>query len=364
MSSRDPGAPRGLRLGSLRGVPVYLGWTWLIFAAVVIVIVGQSFGGGGLLGYLVGLGYAVLLLVTVLVHEAAHALTAQWAGLKVYRVVADLWGGHTTYEPGNAGPGKSALIAAAGPLANVALGLIALAVLPLMPNGVARYLVGGFAFLNFILAAFNLLPGLPLDGGQLVQALVWRVTGDRNMGLIVAGWTGRLVTLAVLAAWVLVPLAQGRQLDTSIIWVVLIGMFMWSGATMAIKQGTVLRRVGKAALGQVMTPAVAIPSDLSVARAMTAPGVPVVLEGLGRPYALLDQNAVSAVPEHLRDTTPVTAVSTPQPLGWVVEADPAQGVEQVIPALQGEPNVVVVTQHGHVVGLVTVGDVNRVISGR
>lgn len=92
----------GLKIATLRGVPVYIGRTWPLIASVIVALFGPQVHRlhpeWGLGGYLLALAYAVLLLVSVLFHEAAHALAGQACGYRVNRIVADLWGGHTTYD--------------------------------------------------------------------------------------------------------------------------------------------------------------------------------------------------------------------------------------------------------------------------
>ena len=102
MASRDrPGTEyaSGMRIGSFVGVPVYIGWTWLILAAGLTWLFGAPHAAElGMMGYAVGLAIAIGLLVSVLVHEGAHALSARAFGLRVRRIVADLMGGHTAFE--------------------------------------------------------------------------------------------------------------------------------------------------------------------------------------------------------------------------------------------------------------------------
>ena len=101
--------PPGVRVGSIAGVPVYIGRGWALIALVLVALIGPSTAAQrpdlGLLAYGVGVLYALLLLVAILVHEAAHAIAARSFGLPVLRIVADLWGGHTAFESGRSTPG-------------------------------------------------------------------------------------------------------------------------------------------------------------------------------------------------------------------------------------------------------------------
>ena len=362
-----PERASGMRVARIGGVPVYIGSSWVIMAVLIVALVGPGVARQrpdlGVLAYGVAVAYALLLLVAVLVHEAAHALAARHFGLPVHRVVADLWGGHTAYDPTGSTPGSSAVVAVVGPLSNAVLAGLAWVFHPATPEGVPQGLVGAFAFLNAALAAFNLLPGLPLDGGQLVEAGVWGATGNRNRGKIVAGWAGRVVAGLVLAWFVLRPLLLGRGLDlSSSFWFVLIAGFLWVGASAAIRQGDVLNRISRVPLGSLLRPASGLTPDTTLDRTLTSPGIPVVVGADGFPESLLASDAVDAVPEDLRPTTTAEAVSRPQPSGWVVEADPDGDLLPVIHALQrARTGVVAVMWQGRLVGLVTAADVNEAL---
>ena len=170
----------GLRVATLGGVPVYIGKSWGILAVIIIALIGPQLQDRlGATAYLVAAAYALLLLLAVMVHEAAHAIGARAFGFPVHRVVADLWGGHTALDVSRSTPGRSAVVAVVGPLANLLLSALGYAVAAMLPDGIAHGLANIFGFLNLMLALFNLLPGLPLDGGQLVEAAAWKLTGDR-----------------------------------------------------------------------------------------------------------------------------------------------------------------------------------------
>ncbi|HEY7721781.1 MAG TPA: site-2 protease family protein [Pedococcus sp.] len=360
----------GLRVGSVAGVPVFIGGSWVVIALVLIALIGPSTAAQrpdlGVLAYGVGAFYAVMLLAAILVHEAAHALAARAFGLPVLRIVADLWGGHTAFEAGRSTPRSSAVIAAVGPLSNAALALLAWVALPVTPGGIPNALVEGFAVLNAALAAFNLLPGLPLDGGQLVESAVWGATGSRPRGMVVAGWCGRAVTAVVFAWFLGRPLLNGRSPDVfDLLWALFIASFMWAGASAAIRGGQALAAVNQVPLAQVLRPALPAGADerLDAVLARWTPGQAVVVfDGQGQPVALVDPEAVGHVPPARYAETGVGAVSSPQPRGWSVESDPGADIVPVVTAMQtvGAP-LVAVTHQGRFLGVVSAADVNRAL---
>ena len=367
----------GWRIATIGGVPVYIGKSWPFIALIVVATFGPGIASSrpdlGLGAYAVACGYAVLLLVSVLAHEAAHAVVATRFGYRVSRVVADLWGGHTAYETSAARPGASALVAIAGPAANALLAAAGWLVLPAFPDGVASTLVGAIVWTNAIVAGFNLLPGLPLDGGFLVDSLVWRVTGSRESGLIAAGWCGRVVTALVVLYFVGVPLLNGQSPDLfGILWGLFIGSFLWMGATNAIRTGRAGRVLAGIRIDAVWRRAGALPAHASAAQALalraSGPGgtAVVVQDEAGRAIGLLDDEALRAIPEQSLGNVAVTSVMHQQPEGWVVEATPDQSIAAVVGVMQhfGIRAVPVRWPGGAVAGIVLAGDLEAALSRR
>jgi Zn-dependent protease len=394
-------APYGWRLGAIHGIPVYLGRSWPIIAVVVVLTFGPTVptstgDSGGAFGYAVGVAYAVLLLVSVLAHEAGHALVARRFGFRVDRVVADLWGGHTVYDSSTSRPATSAAISVCGPIANLALAAIGYAAQSLAPNGVVGLLLGALWLTNAFVGVFNLLPGLPLDGGYLVHALVWKVTGDRNRALIVAGWLGRVVTAAVVLWLVGRPLLLGRQPSLfTIVWCGLIGAFLWVGASNAIRAGQSRRVIERVPLTQVLRPAVVVGVaepvssvlarlDGAASRGRFAPAsilprgaggsagretpVVVVVGRSGEAMGIADLEAARSIDPARRSSVPVEAVVGRQPDGWIVVVDSQDGdVSGLVSAVaaggpSAPPTLLAVTSAGEVLGTVTLADLSAAFS--
>ena len=370
-STRSP----GLRLATIGGVPVYIGRSWPIIAVIIVAMFGPGVASSrpdlGFGAYAVAAAYAVLLLVSVLAHEAAHAVVATRAGYSVNRVVADLWGGHTAYDSANTRPGASALVAIAGPAANALLALLGWLALPQITGDITSLLVGAMVYTNGFVAAFNLLPGLPLDGGFLVDSLVWRITGSRESGLIAAGWCGRVVTLLVVLAFVGWPLLNGQPPDLfNLVWAFFIGSFLWVGATNAIRAGRGGRLLAGIRIDSVWRRAETLPARASAAQAAylraSAPGgaVVVVEDDRRNAIGLVDDAALGAIPEKSLGAVLVTSVMRQQPDGWVVQATPDQSIAPVVMVMQrlGIGAVPVRGPDGRICGIVLVGDLEAALS--
>jgi Zn-dependent protease len=360
-----PARRRGWQIGSLAGVPVYLGRSWVVVAAVITLLFGPVVAdivpGTGSAAYAVAFGFAVLLLLSVLVHEAAHALVARVNGYRVRRIVADFWGGHTAYDGADSTPGRAAAVAVAGPLANAALAAVGWAFLQAVPGQALPWLLlTAFTTANAFVAAFNLLPGLPLDGGFLVDSLVWKLTGSRGLGTLVAGWCGRLLVV-VLAWWVVgVPLLTGAPLSVNrLLWAGLIGAFLWWGASSAVRSGRARRLFERTTVGSVLRPVALVREDRPV------DGVPwrdsplwLVVRPDGLPTGLVDPRALADVPAASAGVTPVSAVAQRQPPGWVVDAQHTDAVTDVVVTMQTlqTPMVAVRTPDGDIAGVVLARD--------
>lgn len=383
----DRRSPHGWLVGRVRGVPVYLGRSWPIIAVGVVVLFGPSvpLRGSPVARYAVAAAYALLLLGSVLAHEAGHAAMARRVGARVDRVVADLWGGHTVYDSERVRPGTEALVAGAGPVANVVVAGVAWALVHVTTGPVLDLLIGAVLYTNLFVAVFNLLPGLPLDGGYLVDALVWRVTGSRATGMVVAGWCGRVVTVAVAGWFVGLPLLRGEGFSLNgLVWLMLIGGFLWVGASQAVLAGAARRRLERVSVGEVMRPAAVVAAHASTGRVvaeLVATGgaqYAVVLGPDRAPVGVVDPEALRSVPEERMDQVPAMALLVRGRSGWVVQAQPEDGAEVLVRALSGtggaaDPEdatmggalevVVVVDRLGAVVGTVSLLDLQRVLAG-
>jgi len=368
-------ASPGWQIGRVAGVPVIVARSWLLIAAVVIALFGPRVADVrpdlGILAYVVAAAYAIALFASVLVHELAHALVAQRVGLPATHIVINLWGGHTQFETEAATPGRSFAVAVVGPLSNGALAVLAYLALPLLdPSGVSARLLLALAVTNAFVAVFNFVPGLPLDGGRVLEALVWRVSGDRGTGTVVAGWAGRVLAVCVVLV-ALVPFARGRPPDVLLlIWAVLVGPMLWSGAGQAIASARVRQRAQGLSVARLLRPAGAVPVSASVGDvlgvlASGAPGgqgVVWVVAPDGRVVGVLDPRAATSVPPDRRGAVTVGSVAASHDPSAVV------GLELIgdalVDVLRGLPgDVYAVVDRGHVVGSLHARDVVAALSG-
>lgn len=372
---QDRGSRReGIRLGRIAGIPVILAYSWFVIAAFTVIVYGPvlqhnnpALGAGA---YYVAFAYALLLLISVLVHELAHALTAKIYGWPSEKIVLNLWGGHTQFESFTATPGRSVLVALAGPAANFVLaGAAWLVISSADLSGVADILTNIFFWANLVIGIFNVLPGLPLDGGRLVESAVWKATGSHAKGTIAAGWGGRLIVIALGFVFIVLPVLRGDRPDTSnLLITILVGGFLWVGASASIQQGRLRSRLHLVNAAALAEPAVGLPESSTVAdvRALTAAGPTAVVLCApdGRPSSVVDPAALAAVRGPVAATTPAGAVAYALGAGaYVPEWSQGQELIEYLAKLEGH-DYAVVDQNGRVTGVLRQSTVVMAITGK
>ena len=129
--------------------------------------------------------------------------------------------------------------------------------------------IQGLAVVNIIIGVLNLVPGLPLDGGRVLKALVWGVSGNQHKATIVAGWGGRLTALALLA-WPVVqePLTGSTPTIIDLILVFVVGLFLWTGATAAMAHARLRQRLPALLARPLARRTLTVPEDMPLAEAV------------------------------------------------------------------------------------------------
>jgi Zn-dependent protease len=224
------GVGEGWQLLKIRGIPLRIHASWFVILALASVAFQQQYSQqlasqtSGALLWILGFGTALLLFVSVLLHELGHSIAAISQGVKVRSITLFILGGVASVERECSTAMGSLLVAAAGPLVSLALaGLLlgsthsAAHVSPLLGTMVKE--LGG---LNLILALFNLLPGLPLDGGLILKALVWQWTGSQRKGIQVATTSGKLLSLLAIGLGAVLLLRGG---SVGGLWLMVLGWF-------------------------------------------------------------------------------------------------------------------------------------------
>lgn len=230
-----------IRIGNLFGIPFFINPSWFL----VLGLVTWSYGSGltqfpqltGIMPWLLGLVAALLLFSSVLAHELGHSFVAISQGIPVKSITLFIFGGLATLEKESETPLQAFLVAIAGPLVSVLLFGVFSFIAATVPLSLPlKAIVSLVASINLILAVFNMIPGLPLDGGNVLKAAVWKITGNPNKGVIFAGRVGQVIGWIAIALGILSILGISQ---VGSIWTLLIGTFLLQNAGFAAQSATV-----------------------------------------------------------------------------------------------------------------------------
>lgn len=275
-----------MRLFNVFGIRVGVDASWFLILFLMIYLLSQPFrqtlhSSDGV-AYVTTVVSVLLLFASIIVHELGHALIARRQGVEVTQIDLYLFGGLTQMARDPATPGEDFKISVAGPLATLAVILVFLAV--------DFALVGGHRLshaisldsdihitpvllalswlipVNVLLLAFNILPAFPLDGGRIARSIVWRLTGDRRRGTVVAARLGQLLAmaLAALGVWMLVSVRSWSGLYT-----LALAYMLYSSSRGALVQAALDERIEGVIVADVMDAhPVAIGAELPATQAL------------------------------------------------------------------------------------------------
>ncbi|WP_184758637.1 site-2 protease family protein [Streptosporangium album] len=362
-------------MGRPFGIPVYVSPTWLIVAAFITI----SYQGQVAdwlpdlsvpLTYLVSFVFAVLLYVSVLLHELAHSVVAKMYGLPVRRITLYLLGGVSEIEREPETPGREFMVAFVGPLLSLGLAAAGFAAAQFIdPYSVVGVLIFQLWFANLIVGVFNVLPGLPLDGGRMLRAGVWKITRNPTSGTVAAAWGGRVLAILLVTVPVGLALMSGQTPRwDALIWPVLLASFIWLGATQSLRGARVRARIPQVNARALARRAIAVTGDLPLAEALrraaeAQAGAMVVVDHEGHPTGIVNEVAVEATPESRRPWVTTGSLARTLEPSLVLAADLSG--ESLIDAMREAPagEYLLVERGGEIFGVLATSDVNRVFSG-
>lgn len=356
-----------VRLGRVAGIPVGAHWSVLVIMALLaqglaaVVLPAAAPGQPRWVYWLVAVAAAALFLASLLAHETAHALVARHYGMRVERVTLWLLGGVAELGGRPGSPRADLRVAIVGPLTSLGASGVCFGAVAtgrgLLPAVVVAAL-SWLAWINLVLAAFNLLPAAPLDGGRVLRALLWRRWGDLARAQVAAADAGRV--LGTVLIWLgLLEILVTRNLGG--IWLALVGWFLTAAANAERHAGELTTRLRGVTVRMAMSPhPTAGRADRTVQEFLTDVACrsrrrefPVV-DPRGRPAGVVSLAALVRVPATQRFTTPLAAVSSPAP---TVEADRLLADAAASLAPGAAPLLVI--DHALLVGVLDTGDVAR-----
>ena len=366
-----------IRLGSPFGIRLGIHWSvlviaWLLAWGLATRLLPATAPGLGTAAYwAAGLVVAGLFFASLLAHELAHALFARRAGIRVEGITLWVLGGVARLDGAAETPGAELRIAASGPITSALLGVgFGAAALGLAAIGAPTLVMesaGWLSGVNLVLAAFNLLPGAPLDGGRIVRALAWRLGRDRLAASLLAARLGRMIGFGLIG-FGLFELIVGADLGG--LWTIVIGLFLTGTAAAERDQEVARTALDGLLVRDVMTadprhvPA-SLTVDVFVESVLVAErqSVAVAVEPSGEIAGLVGAAQVAGLKPaarreaRLRDiAVPVAAVATASPEELLLDVLQRSGAS--------ESGFLLVVDGGEPVGVIAPGDVARVVQAR
>jgi Zn-dependent protease/CBS domain-containing protein len=336
----------GIPAGRIFGVPLVVSPMWIVLVAFAMLVVPQALrqhvlGLGKTGSDLAAFGLILLVYGAVLAHEASHVLVAKALGLRVGRVVLQLLGAQSEILDDPQTPGRAYLVAAVGPLTSVFLAGVGAAVGGAFGANTVGWVLGwSFAWINGIVGAFNLLPGLPLDGGQILRATLWHFNQDKVKALLTAGQVGRGVAAAIWALAIVAPGLVSTDTLFGTFYLLLLGFVIWSNASISIAQARVGTAVPNLQVNALVRPALTVEAQLPLAeavrraRAIGARAL-VVVDGRDRWAGIVSEAAVQATPVDRQPWMSVSDLARPVEAGLVLS--PTLDGEALMSAIQKTP---------------------------
>ncbi|WP_436315351.1 site-2 protease family protein [Streptomyces bauhiniae] len=373
---KEPGG--GILMGRPFGVPVYVAPSWFLVAALITWVFGGQLDRVlpelGALRYLVSLFFAVAFYASVLVHELAHVIAALRFKLPVRRIQLQFFGGVSEIEKEAETPGREFVLAFVGPLLSLVLaGVFYLALKPVEPGTVPGVLLAGLMISNLIVAIFNLLPGLPLDGGRMLRAVVWKITGRPMTGTVAAAWVGRALAVSVLIGLPLLNQSgtlggdrdvSGMDTVTDALLAAILAAIIWTGAGNSLRMARLREHLPDLRARTLTRRAVPVQSDTPLSeglRRANAAGARalVVVDADGTPLSLVREAAIVGIPEHRRPWVPVSELAQDLTDGMRVSAELTG--EELLDTLRATPatEYLVIENTGEIYGVLSAADVEK-----
>ncbi len=372
---RDRGKPQprvvngNIRLGRFGGIEVRVNWSWIVIFALIVwsladgVFPSQNPGLSGGVHLAMAIVAAVLFFASLLLHELGHSWQARREGVEIDGITLWLFGGVSEFKTRFPSAGAEFRIAIAGPLVSLLLGvvfvLIALAGLPSAVDGVAAWL----GYINLALLVFNLIPALPLDGGRVLRAALWRARGDLGWATRIATDIGRGFGYLFIGLGIAMFIFQG---SFSGAWLAFIGWFLLQAATAEARYiATEAALAGLRVRDLMVRNPVTVDGDLTVgqfmdevARSRRFTTYPVV-DG-DRPIGLLAFSSVAAVPRSEWESRRVRdAMISLDQVPLLTENETA--VDALAALASPTSNRGLVVENGHLAGLLSITDLTRAL---
>ncbi len=365
---------QNIRLGKISGIPVGVNWSVLaIFALIVwelaeLVLPSYNSQSSANVYWTVGVFATILFFVSLLAHEASHSVVAKRNGIGVRRITLWLFGGVSELESEALTSGADFRIAVAGPLTSFAFavifGVMRLLLLALGIGSTMASALGWLAWMNVMLAGFNMLPGAPLDGGRVLRAYLWHRNGDRLRAATTAARAGQVLGYILVAMGIL-EFFGGAFAG---LWLVFLGWFLLSAAHSEQNSAVMRSSLAGVHVRDIMTPNPAtFDSTATVADLLDSQlqhfrfnSYPLVAPD-GRLDGLVTTNRIRHLSGDLRPTTQLHDIACP--LADVPIGSPGEPIPELLQRMEAslDGRALVVDDTGNLVGIVSPSDIARYV---
>ena len=363
-------AGHGIVIARPFGIPVFVSPYWFVIAGVFIFIYANDLASTlhGSTRYFVAAAFVVLLYVSVLVHELSHSVVARGFGLPVRRILLYPLGGFSEIEREPPTPGREFLVSAAGQALSLALAAAGYGLNQVVTDGISGTLVSQLVVANVVVGLFNLLPGLPLDGGRILRAVIWKVTGRPSTSTIIAAWAGRVIALGLFIPLLDPGIDSRVGTRVSVLYLAVIAAFMWIGAGQAIKATRFRERLPALQARRLARKAVSVAANTPLAEAIRRADenqarAVVVVDHEDKPIAILNETAVMATPPQRRPWIEAGSLARTLEPSLVLPAD-LSGMA-LLDAIRRAPatEYLLVEPSGQVYGVLAARDVDHAFAG-
>ncbi|MCI0393041.1 MAG: site-2 protease family protein [Acidobacteria bacterium] len=362
------------RIGSLFGVTIAVHFTWfVIFALITFSMTGTfaaRFPGLPTVAHLlIGLAASLLFFGSVLFHEMSHSLMAIYSGKPVRSITLFIFGGVSEIGKEADRPGEEIRIALIGPVSSYLLAGV-FAVIWLLSRGhvpIITEVSGWLSAINLILGTFNLLPGIPLDGGRVLHGIVWSVTGNKDRATQLAVGAGKSIGYLMILGGIFIAFRLNNLFSG--IWLGFLGWFLVNAAEAEWQRIAIRRAIAGVTASEVMsTDCPSVPADRSLAefveQFLLRSGRRCYVVGESEaPRGIITLNDVLAVPRSEWDHTSVQAAM--RRADQIYSVSPDTKLEEVL-RLMDEKNIaqVPVMLDGRLLGMIGRDHLIRLILNR
>ncbi|MHB8894525.1 MAG: site-2 protease family protein [Candidatus Geothermincolia bacterium] len=375
---------RGIKIARILGIDILVHPTWIVIFALVGFSLAETMRDSSISGHpgrfpagpwpwVFGFATAAIFFACLLAHELSHSFVAKRNGINISRITLFLFGGVAEMSEDVDNPVTEFKMAVAGPVMTFFLAGVFYLLYRILATNPARgplWLVPLYllAYINAFVGVFNLLPGFPLDGGRVLRAILWKVTGDLRKATRVASVAGQVIAVAIVGVGLYLIISRGAFIFSGF-WLIIIALFLFQLSRISYQQTVYRLTIADTKVQNLMetnVPVVDESTPLTTLRThyfntYHLPAFPVV-DSQGAVIGLVSRDDLVAVNQSEWDVLNTGRIAKPLTEDQVV--DPDDGLDRVMRRAMSADPYLLVLQGKTVVGILTKEELNRYIKAR